>query len=348
MGGRCEDLAERLWPENLQEVQDGLSKSAGIPVLFAHVSGRPLAACEDLTAFCRTFTRSVALSRPCLGCGRLSADRDVAIAPDRLRSLFYVCPLGLTDIAVPIKAAGEVIGHLVTAQTRLGDLLSLDDGPRPPDSEECSSLLAEAPTRTEAELAAVAAGLSTVAWLTGSLAASRRRNLRLADHIREQNRYFQQYVTTDAVTGVANRRHFCSSLHAETVRARRYKRSLSVAVLDVEGFRRTNDEFGHDVGDVMLRNIAECLVSTVRQTDLVGRVGGDEFAILFPETTRAEAMIALGRIHGQIDDLNASGELPVEVRVTVGVVDRSAEADDLLTAAMKAEQQARPLAGVAV
>lgn len=53
MGGRCEDLADRLWPENLQDVQDNLSRSAGIPMLFAHVSGRPLAACEDLTAFCR-------------------------------------------------------------------------------------------------------------------------------------------------------------------------------------------------------------------------------------------------------------------------------------------------------
>jgi diguanylate cyclase (GGDEF)-like protein len=341
-------LAERLWPENLQEVQDNLSRSAGIPMLFAHVSGRPLAACEDLAAFCRTFTRSVALSRPCLGCGRLRGDRDVAVAPDRLRSLLCVCPLGLVDIAVPIRAAGEIIGHLVTAQMRPEDPFPLDDVHGPPDSEECSSLLSEAPQRTDAELAAVASALSAAAWLTGALAASRHRNLRLAEHIREQNRYFQQYVTTDAVTGVANRRHFRSSLNAEAVRARRYKRSLSVAVLDVEGFRRTNEEFGHDVGDAILRSLAECLVATVRQTDLVGRVGGDEFAILFPETTRAEAMIALARIQGQIEDLNASGDLPVEVRVTVGLVDRSAETDDLLTAAMNAEQQARPLRGAAV
>ena len=345
MGGRCEDLADRLWPENLQEVQDNLSRSTGIPMLFAHVSGRPLAACEDLTAFCRAFTQSVALSRPCLGCGRLSSDREAGIAPDRLHAFIYVCPLGLVDVAVPIKAMGEVIGHLVTAQTRPDDPLSLDDAHGSRDSEECSSLLAEAPARTEAELMGMASGLSTVAWLTGALVASRRRNLRLADHIREQKRVLQRYVTTDAVTGVSNRRHFCSSLRMETARARRYKRGLSVAVLDVEDFRRTNEEFGHDVGDAILRSLAECLVSTVRQTDLVGRVGGDEFAILFPETTRAEAMIALARIYGQIDDLNASGELPVEVRVTAGAVDRSAEADDLLAAAVKAEQQMRPLAG---
>jgi len=348
MGGRCEGLADRLWPENLQDMQDDLSRSAGIPMLFTHVSGRPLAACEDLTAFCRTFTRSVALSRPCFGCGRLSSDCDVAMAPDRLRSLIHVCPIGLVDVAIPIRAAGEVIGYLATVQTRPEDPLSLDDARVPRDSEECESLLAEAPARTESELMRAAAGLSTVAWLMGALVASRRRHLRLADHIREQKRVLQQYVTTDAVTGVSNRRHFCSSLHMETARARRYQRRLSVAVLDVGGFRATNEEYGHDVGDAILRSVAECLVATVRETDLVGRVGGDEFAILLPETTRAEAMIALARIHGQIDDLNASGELPVEVRVTAGVADRSAEPKNLLAAASTAEWQARSLASPAV
>jgi len=347
MGGRCEDLAEGLWPENLQEVQDSLSGAAGIPVLFVHASGRPLAACEDLASFCRLFTRAVALSRPCLGCGRPSDRHEVETAADRLLPRIHRCPLGLIDIAIPIGAAGEEIGQLITGQVRA-------DHAGPPggdgesaarDSEECASFVARAPNRSQGEMEAIASGLSAVACLTGSLAAARRRNLRLAEHVREQSRYLRHHVTTDAVTGVANRRHFCAALEGEMLRARRYKRSLSVAVLDIEGFRRTNEEFGHDTGDAMLRSIAECITSTVRQTDLVGRVGADEFAVLSPETTRAEAMIAIARIQSRVADLNASGELPIEVRLVVGVVDRSAEAVDLLDAAVKAERQSRAFSG---
>ena len=350
MGGRYEDLAERLWPDNLQEVQDSLSTCAGIPILFAHPTGRPLTACEDLTDFCRSFTRAVALSRPCLGCRRLDGrDGEGPPAADRLLPFLHWCPLGLMHVAVPIKGAGEEIGYLITGQVRPGgrEPLGADEESISSEPEECTAFAAKLPRRSQAELEGIAACLSAVAWLTGSLTAARRRNLRLAEHIREQSRHLQQHVTTDAVTGAANRRRFCSVLDAEVARARRYGHSLSIAVLDVEGFRTANDEFGHDVGDAILRSVAERLTSTVRQTDLVGRVGGDEFAILFPETTRTEAMIALARIHSQINDLNASGELPVEVRLTAGIADRPGEADDLLAAAAEAERQSRALSRIA-
>ncbi len=235
---------------------------------------------------------------------------------------------------MPIWCAGEEIGHLVTAQARAtspeptaGDWCGMAQ-----DASEVTSFVSKLPRRSRLELECVASCLTAAASLTGSLAAARRRNLRLAGHVREQSRWLQQHITTDPVTGTANRRHFCAVLEAETLRAKRYQRSLSVAVLDIDGFREINDELGHDVGDAVLCSVASCLRSTLRQTDLVGRIGGDEFALLFPETTRAEAMMALARVNSSIVDLNASGELPAEARVTIGVVERTSAVEDLLGA----------------
>ena len=350
MGRRCEDLAQRLWPESLQEVQDSLTRALGLPLLFVHPSGRPLAACEDLSHFCRWFTRAVALSRPCLDCGRgarLAELADSALGGLRPLPASHLCPLHLADAAVPILSAGEPFGYLVTAQSR-PDSASPDtpssDYAR--DADECRSFVSRLRVCAYDDLDRVTPALWVVAWLVGSLSASRRRSLSLGDRLREQGRWIQHHLTTDAVTQVANRRAFVAALEAEVLRARRYRRALSVAVLDIHDFRRINEEFGHDVGDAVLRSVAQSLSATVRQTDLVGRVGGDEFALLFPETSRPEAMIALARVTTQIGDLNASGDLPVEVRLAIGLADHTDDADDLLAAACQSARQAGGPAGL--
>jgi len=350
MGRRCQDLAEQVWPGNLQEVQDGLSTSAGIPVLFAHASGRPLAVCEDLSLFCRHFTRAVALTRPCLGCGRAAQevhDDGAGNLPLRLSPPVHICPLGLMDVAIPIESAGQTIGHILAAQVLPGSGgEQTGEGGELASTDGWADFSESLSRRSRGELERVSLLLSVVAGLTGELAAARRRNLRLADHVRDQRRWLQRHVTTDRVTGLANHRQFRAALEQEVLRARRYQRSLSVAVLDVEGFRKINDEFGHDLGDEVLRGVAECLSGTVRQTDLVARVGGDEFGIIFPETTRAEAMIALTRVMHEIGELNAKGELPVEIRVSVGVAEDAPGAEDPLEAAAKAEQAVRGATGM--
>ena len=110
----------------------------------------------------------------------------------------------------------------------------------------------------------------------------------------EQNtrmlRVTETRAVTDALTGLANRRHFHERLQAEVARAEREGRALSLILFDVDDFKSINDGFGHPAGDAALRGFAALLRDEARVSDVVCRVGGEEFAVLLPSTTAAEAM----------------------------------------------------------
>ena len=101
-------------------------------------------------------------------------------------------------------------------------------------------------------------------------------------------------ATHDGLTGCLSNAAFHDGLHAEEARSRRTQRPFAVAMSDCDGFKAINDTLGHDVGDQTLQAIAKALQSAVRTIDAVGRMGGDEFAILLPETASAEA-VAIGQ-----------------------------------------------------
>jgi PAS domain S-box-containing protein len=99
----------------------------------------------------------------------------------------------------------------------------------------------------------------------------------------------QRIATTDSLTGVANRREFARLLKKEMGRARRYGVSLSIIMYDLDHFKRVNDEYGHDVGDSVLRATCRLVTGHLRVTDLVARWGGEEFLVLTPDTDIAAA-----------------------------------------------------------
>jgi diguanylate cyclase (GGDEF)-like protein len=103
-------------------------------------------------------------------------------------------------------------------------------------------------------------------------------------------------IETDEVTALHTRRHFNERLAIELSRARRYGSPLSLLVLDIDDFKRVNDELGHLAGDSLLRRIGRLLRENTRESDLVCRFGGDEFAILLPETIGSEALTLAERI----------------------------------------------------
>jgi diguanylate cyclase (GGDEF)-like protein len=131
-------------------------------------------------------------------------------------------------------------------------------------------------------------------------------------------------AATDPLTGLANRRNLHDRLAAEVARSLRYSRTLSVAVIDIDHFKEVNDFGGHDAGDEMLAGVARCLAENARAEDILGRVGGDEFAWVMPETTREQALVALERARRLIA---ATVSRPFRITVSGGICDTNASSD---------------------
>jgi diguanylate cyclase len=126
----------------------------------------------------------------------------------------------------------------------------------------------------------------------------------------------------DALTGLANRRAFHERLAVELSRAHRYDQPLSLCLLDLDGFRRVNDRLGHMAGDEILRGVAR-MIDESRVADDAFRIGGDEFAILMPQTGPSEARLAAERLSDRIAAAGLGGELPVAASygVALGIGD---------------------------
>ena len=101
---------------------------------------------------------------------------------------------------------------------------------------------------------------------------------------------------TDKLTGIGNVRSFYAGLANELLRSYRYGHVFSMAYIDVDDFKHINDTLGHPVGDKLLIEVADCLKSSLRRTDIVARIGGDEFVCLMPETEQEEAKSAFMKI----------------------------------------------------
>ncbi|MDQ2967716.1 MAG: GGDEF domain-containing protein, partial [Actinomycetota bacterium] len=125
-------------------------------------------------------------------------------------------------------------------------------------------------------------------WLA-SQAAVALENARLHDVVQRQ-------AITDDLTGLVNRRRFIGALQAEIERARRFGTQLTVLVADLDDFKRVNDAFGHHAGDDVLRSFADLVRSHVRDVDVPGRLGGEEFAILLPGTGSVDAVSVAERM----------------------------------------------------
>jgi diguanylate cyclase (GGDEF)-like protein len=156
------------------------------------------------------------------------------------------------------------------------------------------------------------------------------------------NDVIARLARTDALTGLANRRALDESLPRERERARREQKPLAALALDLDHFKRVNDNWGHAVGDLLLAAVGETLRSSVRPYDLAVRTGGEEFLLLLPGAANEAAAMIAERIRGRIGQLVVEG-LPERVTASAGVAVLSAaeSANELLARADRALYQAK-------
>lgn len=143
----------------------------------------------------------------------------------------------------------------------------------------------------------------------------------------------KRLAETDSLTGLLNRRAFTQRYNAELVRARRYGDVFSIILIDMDFFKRVNDVYGHNAGDTVLVKMAELLQENTRESDICCRFGGEEFILLLPKTTVAEARVYANRLCQKIrtGPIQLRNDKRVSVTASIGVVEWTAEDSDEMT-----------------
>jgi two-component system cell cycle response regulator len=152
-----------------------------------------------------------------------------------------------------------------------------------------------------------------------------------------------ELAVTDAATGLYNRRHFFEALRSEFGRAERYRHPLSLVMVDIDNFKAVNDRLGHQAGDRVLKEVADALRANLRVSDVVCRYGGEEFAIILPETGTGQALHVCERTRHRTGSVSTGGEATVTVSQGIATYPATGivTADDLLRRADAAMYEAK-------
>lgn len=160
--------------------------------------------------------------------------------------------------------------------------------------------------------------------------------------VEERTQELERVANLDELTKVYNRRKFNAILHEELQRAQRYKHNLSVILCDLDHFKQINDLYGHDIGDSVLVNFANCLRNSLRQSDVYARWGGEEFIILLPHASADEARIAAQKLCDLVPGCSGKkNNLKVSASFGVAQLSEYDSAEELLKRADQALYQAK-------
>jgi diguanylate cyclase (GGDEF)-like protein len=205
------------------------------------------------------------------------------------------CPSGREEVCLPLVSFGENIGLLICASTQ-------EKAFHPNDIQALESV--------------------------ADILATATQNARYVDRVR-------QLAYRDGLTGVFNRRYFDSRLVDEVTRAARYGGGVSVLMIDLDHFKKINDEFGHMLGDDVLRAVSAIFVRQLRKVDVVCRYGGEEFAVVLPATQGASAAAVAEKLRCAVANAEYAG-IPYPVTVSIGVAEfpvHGITRDDIIRAA---------------
>jgi diguanylate cyclase (GGDEF)-like protein len=145
-------------------------------------------------------------------------------------------------------------------------------------------------------------------------------NAERTEALAEINATLERIANYDVLTDIPNRRHFTETAAIELKRAQRHHRPLAVLMMDIDYFKKVNDTYGHAAGDAVLRDVAKALSSTLRPGDMVGRLGGEEFAALLPDCDQMAASVTAERLRAIVEGVRiAHDDQTLQVTISIGV-----------------------------
>jgi diguanylate cyclase (GGDEF)-like protein len=217
-------------------------------------------------------------------------------------------PAGLVSAAGPATTGGSPPAR------RTGEPRSRGGGTPAPPSNPVSRVIEAIPTAiwfVLGGLAALALALAGTALVAGARARRRGHAIQAIEGL----------AISDALTGVLNRGAFEERLRGELARARRYNRPLGLLTFDVAGLKAVNDAHGHSAGDEVLKSVAGVITASIRDHDLCGRMGGDEYAVVVTEQSRAGAERVLERIQAEVPKRREALGLRTDWGLSAGIAE---------------------------
>ncbi|MEW5757654.1 MAG: GGDEF domain-containing protein [Pseudomonadota bacterium] len=244
-----------------------------------------------------------------------------------------------------IESGGELIYRIITPNTQFVSdngslLLMLDAAPYAANERR----LIYTAIGTSA-LTILFAAFIAYSIYTFNLTQARMENIRLEGMVRERTREIEILSKTDALTGLWNRGHLEEHLEAEFARAKRYDNELTVLMLDLDHFKHINDTYGHLAGDEVLREAAKRVRKTLRESDFVGRYGGEEIMVILPETGLLNAQVVGEKLRKVIAEATVEfdgNEIPITTSIGISAFHpRFDKAQKIIEAADEALYQSK-------
>jgi diguanylate cyclase (GGDEF)-like protein len=268
---------------------------------------------EVFLVFCEALSANFKFD--CIKLILFSEDKAVSQEPRDVYQMYYSDFQGVFDRASFLREKQKAKGEIYSFDKRVIEMVATKEKPMN-FSEESSPFMAH-PVMIDKHLAGVLIllGVRTQDFPIFSILAesfvSEIKRLQLYERV-------QNLAITDGMTGVAVRRHFMERFEEEIQRSKRLALKLSFLMIDIDHFKRFNDQFGHLVGDVVLKEVAETIKKNIREVDLVGRYGGEEFGVFLSETDESGAFFVAERIRRAISERNFTA-YNEDLKVTVSI-----------------------------
>jgi len=158
----------------------------------------------------------------------------------------------------------------------------------------------------------------------------------LAKELERKNISLSERVSIDNLTGIKNRYYFDERIKEEVDLAKRQKVSFSLLLFDLDHFKHVNDNFGHDIGDKVLKRVTDAVSKIIRSYDIFARWGGEEFVVLMPNTTEAEAVLAAEKIRKAVEDISHPDIEKITISIGIAIWEADDDVDQIFVKADKA------------